>query len=537
MRDAPRMTDARESTTSGHLDLLQRVTEQMTVHHTLDDVLSGITRGLVNHADAALARIWLYTTQAACAQCSALPPVDGVSRGARSLHLSASAGIFDGREGPHHCLPLGVYLGGRVAETRSATLINDLPNEPRIRSLRWIADHGLQGYAGYPLLFGGELEGVLGLFRRRPLDPDEFRVLRVFAAQAAIAIKNAALIEEAERRGARLSVENAYLQEEIERERGWDEIVGRSEPLASVLRDLDKVAPTDTTVLLLGETGTGKDLLARALHARSGRRDGPLIRVNCAAIVPGLIESELFGHERGAFTGAIQQRLGRFEIAHAGTLFLDEVAELSPEVQAKLLRVLQDGELERVGGTKPIRVDVRIVAATNRDVEADVATGRFRPDLYYRLSVFPLRVPPLREHLDDLPLLVEHFLASFRRKLRKPLGALSPESLERLRQYRWPGNVRELQNVLERACVLAHGEVVDVMDVLPRNPVETPSTSAALRTLDEVEREHVLRVLESTQGVVHGPRGAARVLGLNPNTLRSRMVRLGIAATRGGHDR
>jgi formate hydrogenlyase transcriptional activator len=513
------------SATSSQLELLQRVTARMTVHHNLDDVLRAITGGLVESADAALARIWLYTTADSCPRCRKLPR--GESGGATpSLHLCASAGIFDGDAGPHHCVPLGMFLGGRVAETRQATLIDDLRSERRVRSLPWIAHHGLQAYAGYPLLFRDELEGVLGIFRARPFEPGEFQVLGIFAAQAAIAIKNAALLEDAGRHQARLSQEKAYLEQEIQQERGSGEIVGRSPALRAVLRKLDQVASADTTVLLCGETGTGKELLARHVHVRSARHAAPLIRINCAAIAPGVVESELFGHERGAFTGALERRVGRFELAHGGTLFLDEVGELPIELQAKLLRALQEGEIERVGGGEPIRIDVRVVAATNRDLEADVAAGRFRADLFYRLSVFPVRVPPLRERPEDLPLLVDHLLSKFRRKLGKPLRALAPESLERLRRYAWPGNVRELQNVLERACVLAGGDLVEVVDALRADaPV---SGGEPLRSLEEVERDHILLVLGSTHGIIQGPHGAARILGLHPNTLRSRMERLGI---------
>ena len=516
------------ATTSGassHLELLQRVTACMTVHQKLDEVLRAITGGLVASADAALARIWLYVTAESCPRCRRLPRGDELG-GAPSLHLCASAGIFDGDDGPHHCVPRGMFLGGRVAETREPMLLNDLPSERRVRGLPWIAQHGLRAYAGYPLLFRDELEGVLGIFRERPLDPGEFQVLGMFAAQAAIAIKNAALLEEAGRHRARLFEEKAYLEEEIQQERGSGEIVGRSGALRAVLRKLDQVASADTTVLLWGETGTGKELLARHVHVRSRRHAAPLIRVNCAAIAPGVVESELFGHERGAFTGALERRVGRFELAHGGTLFLDEVGELPLEVQVKLLRALQEGEVERVGSGEPIRVDARVVAATNRDLESDVAEGRFRADLFYRLNVFPVRVPPLRERLEDLPLLVDHLLAKFRRKLGKPLRALAPESLERLRRYYWPGNVRELQNVLERASVLAGGDLVEVVDALR---TDAPAAAAApLRSLEEVEREHILLVLGSTHGVIQGPHGAARILGLHPNTLRSRMERLGI---------
>ena len=510
---------------SGPLALLQRVTARMTVHHEIDEVLRAITGGLVQSVDAALARIWLYTSAASCPRCRELPAADPAGD-APSLHLCASAGMFDGDAGPHHCVPLGMFLGGRVAETREAMLLNDLASERRVRSLPWIAQAGLRAYAGYPLLFHGELEGVLGLFRVRPFDPGEFHVLGIFAAQAAIAIKNAALLEDAGRHHARLSEEKAYLEQEIQQERGSGEIVGRSPALRAVLRKLDQVASADTTVLLCGETGTGKELLARHVHVRSPRAAAPLIRVNCAAIAPGVFESELFGHERGAFTGALERRVGRFELAHGGTLFLDEIGELPLDIQVKLLRVLQEGEVERVGSGRPIPVDVRVVAATNRDLEADVAAGRFRADLFYRLNVFPVRVPPLRERPEDLPLLIDHFLAKLRRKLGKPLGLLAPESLERLRRYRWPGNVRELQNVLERSCVLASGEVVEVVDALRADAA--PSAGAALRSLEEVEREHILLVLGSTHGVIQGAHGASRILGLHPNTLRSRMERLGI---------
>jgi len=525
----PSRTAGPERGPSGHLDLLQRVTARMAVHHTLDEVLAAITRGLVHSAEAALARIWRYTTDDACPACRESPSGDAPPLAMRSLHLCASAGIFDGHAGPNHCVPLGMYLGGRVAETRTPTLVNDLANERRVHGVRWIGEHGLQGYAGYPLLFDGELEGVLGIFRRRPWEAEEFLALGVFASQAAIAIKNAVLIEEAERRSERLTVENDYLKSEIRQAHGSGEIVGKSAAIRELMRKIDKVAPTDTTVLLLGETGTGKELLARAIHDRSRRRDRPLIKVNCGAIPPGLVESELFGHERGAFTGAHERRLGRFELADGGTLFLDEVGEIPLDVQVKLLRVLQDGEIERVGGGgSHVHTDARIVAATNRDLEADVRSGKFRADLYYRLSVLPLRVPPLRERLEDLPLIVAHFLETLERKLGKPLRALTPESAERLRSYAWPGNVRELQNVLERACVLAAGDAVELVDALRGETAAAAAERAALPTLEEVEREHILRVLGSTRGVIQGPRGAAHVLGLHPNTLRSRMERLGI---------
>ena len=314
------------------------------------------------------------------------------------------------------------------------------------------------------------------------------------------------------------------------------EIVGSSPALQAALRKVRQVAPVETTVLLTGETGTGKELIARAIHEGSPRSGRPLVKMNCGAIPQGVVESELFGHERGAFTGALQRRIGRFEVANGGTLFMDEVGELPLEVQVKLLRVIQEQEFERVGGTQAQRVDVRLVAATNRDLEAEVEAGRFRADLFYRLNVFPVRVPALRDRPGDIPLLVRHFLAHFQRKLAKPLREVSAESLARLAAHSWPGNIRELQNVLERACVLADGPVVELdPDDLPAPRPEAKASGPGLHlhagrlvTLDENERAHIRRAVQVAGGRIHGPRGAARLLGINPSTLRSRMQKLGI---------
>ena len=315
--------------------------------------------------------------------------------------------------------------------------------------------------------------------------------------------------------------------------RGFEGVVGDSAALRATLRDVRKVAGVETTVLLTGETGTGKELIARAIHESSPRRDRALIKMNCGAIPQGLVESELFGHERGAFTGALQRRIGRFEMADRGTLFMDEVGELPLDTQVKLLRVLQEQEFERVGSTKAQTVDVRLVAATNRDLEAEVAAGRFRRDLFYRLNVFPVRIPPLRERASDIPLLVKHFLAQLQRKLAKPLQAVTPESMERLKSYTWPGNIRELQNVLERACVMASTPLVEIEDSLQPLPMLRASAggmTGGLTTLDENERAHIRRALAATGGKIHGPRGAADILDINPSTLRSRMEKLGIEA-------
>lgn len=339
----------------------------------------------------------------------------------------------------------------------------------------------------------------------------------------ALTDRNRMLEEEIEQhRRARQTIQ--YLREEIESEHGFDEIVGESAALRGILAQLDQVAGTDATVLLGGETGTGKELFARAIHDRSRRASGPLIKVNCAALPHDLIESELFGHEEGAFTGATHQRKGRFELAEGGTLFLDEVAELSTEAQAKLLRVLQEHEVERVGGTRSISVDVRMVAASNQELTAAVESGAFRSDLYYRLAVFPILVPPLRERRGDIALLAHHFTAATARKLGKHLSGIAPASLEALESYDWPGNVREMQNVIDRAAILSSGPLLDIGDALTgvRRPV------GATGTLEEVERAHIVAVLGEANWVIEGPRGAAERLGLNPSTLRGRMRKLGV---------
>lgn len=320
-----------------------------------------------------------------------------------------------------------------------------------------------------------------------------------------------------------------YLQEEINTGHNFEDVVGESKTLRKLLEKLQLVAATDSTVLIEGETGTGKELVARAIHNRSTRQQRPLVKVNCAALPRELIESELFGHEKGAFTGATQQRKGRFELADTGTIFLDEVGELSAEAQAKLLRILQEHEFERVGGAQSMRVDVRVIAATNRDLQTEVETGRFRSDLFYRLNVFPLVVPPLRERKSDIALLAQYFLEKATRKLGKNFDGLAPATLTELNRYSWPGNVRELQNVVERAAILCPGPLLEIEEPLA---LRTSATTPVNGTLEEIERAHILRVLEENGWVIEGDQGAAAILGLNPSTLRGRLRKLGINRTR-----
>jgi formate hydrogenlyase transcriptional activator len=333
-----------------------------------------------------------------------------------------------------------------------------------------------------------------------------------------------------EREQARLQAQNLYLQEEIQSVHNFEEIIGQSPALTAVLDNVCRVAPTDASVLIGGETGTGKELIARAIHFASKRKDRPLIKVNCAALPTGLVESELFGHEKGAFTGAISKRIGRFELAHGGTLFLDEVGEIPLDVQAKLLRVLQERECERVGGGAPIPVDVRVLAASNRDLLQAVRDKTFREDLFYRLNVFPLALPPLRERTDDIPLLAHFFANKFMSRIGKRLRGISRQTMQRLLSYPWPGNVRELENILERAVILAQGDTLEIgPDLLPTATPVPPSQGPL--DLAALERNHILAVLEQTDWVVGGPRGAAAILGLHANTLRSRIKKLGLTRT------
>ncbi len=328
----------------------------------------------------------------------------------------------------------------------------------------------------------------------------------------------------------RLKREMVYLQEELEIVHNVGEMVGASKTMKQVFQAVDKVAPTDSTVLITGETGTGKELVARAIHSASGRRKSVFVKVDCGTLPAGLIESELFGHEKGAFTGAHARKTGRFELADGGTIFLDEVGEMPLDLQVKLLRVLQDGTFERLGGSRTLSADVRIIAATNRDLEAAVREGRFRSDLYYRLNVFPIHVPALRERSEDVPVLVRHFVMKYAARLGKRIEQIPQRGLEQLTTYEWPGNVRELENVLERAVILSPGPELELDEWLPRRPGDSAAADRA--SLAEIERDHITRILRQTGWRVRGERGAAKILGLKPTTLEARMKKLGIERQR-----
>jgi formate hydrogenlyase transcriptional activator len=391
----------------------------------------------------------------------------------------------------------------RVREERRVGLLEGLPFELEMRSLFKSGQYRWQ------------------LVQYDPLKDERGKIIRWYVT--------ATDIDDQKRTEERLRNENLVLREEIDRSSMFEEIVGSSKPMRQVVKQVEKVAPSDSTVLILGDTGTGKELIARALHRRSRRATRAFVRVNCAAIPQSLIASELFGHEKGAFTGALQRRLGRFEAADGGTIFLDEIGEIPMETQISLLRVLQEREFERVGSNHPIKVDVRLIAATNRDLPAAVAAGIFRQDLFYRLNVFPIAVPPLRERADDIPLLVEYFVGRYAKGTGKNIRRIGKDTLEQLRAYSWPGNIRELQNVVERAVILSDSDTFVVDESwLKREPSDSPRPHEGLSALADREVEMIEAALAESHGLISGPSGAAAKLGIPRQTLESKIRRLGI---------
>jgi transcriptional regulator with GAF, ATPase, and Fis domain len=412
---------------------------------------------------------------------------------------------------------------------------------------QWAARQQIRGLNIQPIKFKEEILGVLAIFTFIPTPEQGPTWLRIFADEIAGALVNARAFEEIDRLRARLELENRYLREEVQESRAVGDIIGRTDPMVGLLSQIQMVAPTDATVLILGESGTGKELVAREVHRLSRRSERPLIRVNCASVPRELYESEFFGHVKGAFTGAVKDRAGRFEAADGGTLLLDEVGEIPFALQSKFLRVLQEKQYERVGEERTRTINVRIIAATNRDLKREVEAGRFRQDLYYRLNVFPLLVPPLRERLEDVPLLAARFLEQAAHRLQLPLPKLEESHLRALQNYSWPGNVRELQNVIDRALI--RGRVGRLEMDLPGTESHHPVSSAAAlwpdglakeagagarpRVLTEQEMRHLERqnltaALEQCAGKIHGPGGAAALLGLKPTTLISRLKKQGI---------
>jgi transcriptional regulator with GAF, ATPase, and Fis domain len=532
---------------------------ELAQERTLEDLLPLATRRLAEHEDVALARLWLLDKGDRCGACRNAPACQDR---AACLHLVASASrhrvtgaVAQTRlDGDFQRIPVGAFKVGAVAAMRAPVIVTDAVHDPKIRRPEWVQAEGIEAFAGLPLLSRGELLGVLGVFVRAALTPAAVDVLRIVANHAAAAIATARAFAEVDRMRHQLLIENQRLRRTADPD-ALEDMVGDSEALRRIREQIAAVADADTTVLVLGESGTGKELAARAIHQRSRCSTGPYVEVNCAAIPRELSESELFGHVRGAFSGATRDRVGRFEAADGGTLFLDEVGELPLELQGKLLRVLQEGTYERVGEVRPRHAKVRVVAATNRDLLREVEAGRFRQDLYYRLAVFPMTMPSLRERCEDLAQLAPRLLERVCRRLRRAPLEISPAQLDDLASRPWPGNVRELLNVLERAVIsTARDEALQLpggeADASRRAPAaralsvaavpalegETPiaATSAGARDpgvlpdleMRRRERENLTRAIEQCQGRIYGPSGAAALLGVKPTTLVSRIKRL-----------
>jgi PAS domain S-box-containing protein len=427
-------------------------------------------------------------------------------------------------------LPVEGSPAGLAFRKREPVVLSRLQDSPYAKeSVHHLTDIGMQSGCWVPLVHRDEAIGTLMVASRieGAFGQAEAEMLKEIAGHVAMSVSNAVAYRQISDLRDKLSQEKQYLEEEINVENRFEDIVGESAGLRQVLKQIETVAPTDATVLIQGETGTGKELLARAIHRLSTRSERTFIKLNCAAIPAGLLESELFGHEKGAFTGAIARKMGRLELAHEGTLFLDEVGEMPLDLQPKLLRALQEREIERLGGTRPISVNVRLIAATNRDLAQMVAEKQFRSDLFYRLKVFPIFAPPLRERATDIPVLVRHFVATHSRRMGKTIDTIPDDAMKALSRWSWPGNIRELENLLERSVILTRGSVLYVplaeLQVDPRQEAELESA-----TLHEAEREHILRVLREAKGQIGGEDGAASRLGLKRTTLNSKMKKLGI---------
>jgi formate hydrogenlyase transcriptional activator len=454
-----------------------------------------------------------------------LPDPDGQQLRVYALDFPDSKGLF--RE--ESLIPIEGSHPGETFRTGKPLLKSrhELDVEQSSEHYQRVAGEGVQSGCLLPLISRGRTLGVLALGRRQDnaFDEDEVAFLGQVASQVAMAVENALAYGEIADLRDKLAQEKLYLEDEIRGEMDFEGIVGQSSALRQVLQLVETVAPSGSTVLLLGETGTGKELIARAIHDRSRRRERTFVKLNCAAIPTGLLESELFGHERGAFTGAIAQRIGRLELADQGTLFLDEIGDIPLELQPKLLRALQEREFERLGSTRTKKVDVRLVAATNRNLETMIAEGKFRSDLYYRLNVFPIQIPPLRERPDDIPLLVRYFAQKYARRMEKQIESVPAASMKKLTRWHWPGNIRELENLIERAVILTRGSALQV-------PVSDLGNGSAdkitPRITDSNQHEQLLRILRETHGRVGGTDGAAARLGLKRTTLISRMKKLGI---------
>ena len=518
----------------------------MARERCVQNVLKLIVDRLASQADVALARIWLVAPGDLCSICHLR---DECQDQTACLHLVASAGSsivtndeWTQLDGFFRRFPFGVRKVGKIASSGQPIEVPDLAEHPEMLARPdWVQAEGIRALGGQPLIHQGEVLGVLAVFTRSCLGEDNLTWLRMIADHAAAAISNARAFEEIERLTEQLELERDYLREELAGAHEFGDIVGQSPSLENVLQQIDLVATTDASVLILGESGTGKELVAREIHRRSLRQDRPMVKCNCASIPRELYESEFFGHVKGAFTGAVSDRAGRFQLADGGTLFLDEVGEIPLDMQSKLLRVLQEGEFERVGEERTQRVDVRIVAATNRDLKRESEAKRFREDLYYRLNVFPIQIAPLRERKEDISVLAAHFIDISARNLNRPVPRLTQGDILQLQRYDWPGNIRELQNVIERSVITSvRGRLEFELPTTEQDAGNNPDTVAKTAnesTEPEIitdgemrrrERANILAALKQSKWKISGDNGAAELLGIKPTTLSSRMKKMGI---------
>jgi formate hydrogenlyase transcriptional activator len=508
------------------MDASQKLAADLTQAHF--QALLDVSQSIVSHRDLRSVLIEL-------SRClRPLIPADAIGM-ALFNHEQKVVQLFAIETEIPHDVPLGQPFpmdatpAPMLIETRQPIYVPDIDCETRFPvTVDLIRRQGVKAFCMMPLVTARSVVGGMNFasLRKHAFSATDIELMRQVARQVAIAVENALAFQQIEQLNARLAGEKLYLEDELRTQFQFEEIIGRSDSLRQALQDVQTVAQSDSTVLICGETGTGKELIARAVHDLSHRKARTLVKLNCAALPTGLLESEMFGHEKGAFTGAIVQRIGRFELAHGGTLFLDEVGEIPLELQPKLLRVLQEREFERLGSARTQRVDVRLVAATNRDLRGMVKDRGFREDLFYRLNVFPIHIPPLRERPEDIPLLVSYFAQQFARRSKKHIKTIPSETMQTLTQYSWPGNVRELQNLVERAVILSAGDVLNVP--LAEMKASSANIIFSNQTLEAAERDHIVRTLQETKWVVAGPNGAAARLGLKRSTLQFRMSKLGI---------
>lgn len=520
---------------------------EIAQEQSLDALLKTLIARVLERPAVARVRIWLIDKGDLCATCARRADCPDQTR---CLHAVAGGNNVIAPNGteedyarmtdPFSRIPFGFGAVGKIGATGKQIVLRDLDKNPQqLAHIDWVRSERVRGFNGVPISFKGEVLGVISVFSRQNV-PEGAEVWgRIFANHVAGAIANARAFEEIRRLKAQLEQQNAYLQEEVVEAKAFGDLVGQSAALRQVVSQIDLVAPTDASVLILGETGTGKELVAHEIHRRSKRKDKPLIRVNCASIPKELYESEFFGHAKGAFTGALKDRAGRFEAAEGGTLFLDEIGEVPLELQSKLLRALQEKSYERVGENRTRQADVRIIAATNRNLKKEVAAGRFREDLFYRLNVFPIQVAPLRERREDIPLLAQHFIELSAKELGCPKPRLTRATSIQLQAYNWPGNIRELRNVIERAVILARGGAIQfdlpsdgapVVDSAMEPRIKNDANAEFLTEVEmrKYERDNLMTVLGKTDWKIKGADGAAELLGVKPTTLLSRIKSLGL---------